>query len=64
MVAPWQSLALIACTCSPDNCVAAAQLPDNVDTEHVEAKLENGELIVKVPKVEQPEKAGRIINVQ
>jgi HSP20 family molecular chaperone IbpA len=39
-------------------------LPDNVDTEHVEAKLENGELIVKVPKVEQPEKAGRIINVQ
>ena len=27
---------------------ASAQLPDNVDPEHVEAKLENGELTVKV----------------
>ena len=42
----------------------AAQLPENVDTEHVEAKLENGELFVKVPKLQQPEKAGRIVTVQ
>ena len=32
--------------------MGAVQLPDNTDTEHVTARVDNGELTVTVPKTE------------
>lgn len=40
------------------------QLPENIDSEKIQAKLENGELQVVVPKTEHPEAKVVDINVQ
>ena len=35
-----------------ENAVTVVQLPDNVDTEHIKARVSNGELTIVVPKTE------------
>ena len=44
--------------------LVALQLPDNVDPEHVEAKVENGELFVTIPKTEQPKPLDHEVQVK
>lgn len=35
-------------------------LPDNVDKDHIEAKVENGILMIEIPKMKQAEKQAAV----
>ena len=47
-----------------DNSHCKAQLPADADTDHITAEIENGELIVRVPREQAQQASGHTVEVQ